>query len=69
VKNCAVEDKKMFQLLKKFYEAQTFEDVCTSFQQWKEEDCPMHSKHGHNFSLCKYFVQSFSDGRLQFIML
>jgi hypothetical protein len=32
--------QNMFQLLKNnFYEAQTFEDVCTSFQQWKEEDC------------------------------
>lgn len=33
--------QKIFQLLKRIlYETQTFENVCTSFQQWTEEDCP-----------------------------
>jgi hypothetical protein len=61
--------QKMFQLLKRIPRA-TNVWRCMYFISTMEGRrlCRLR-KHGHNFSLCKYFVQRFSDGRWQFIML
>lgn len=60
MKNCAVEDKNVPAFEKKFlYETQTFEDVCTLFQQWKEKDCPGTVNRGITFHYVNILFRDF----------